>query len=117
VSNSPQGGRPCWCALPPKQRAGRRMWTAVIVASTAFLALMGFLWRFKKFRPASGAFGHLFGHWQLLTVYAAAPTAIAFGASRAASVTRSALSSKPRHRAPRRERLRKSPDSSSASMR
>jgi KAP family P-loop domain len=64
--------------LSPEQRAWRRVWTAVIVASTTFLALMGFLWLFPQFRPASGALGHLFGHWQLLTVYAAVPTAIAF---------------------------------------
>ena len=64
--------------LPPEQRAWRRVWTAIIVASTAFLALMAFLWIFPQFRPASGTLGHLFGHWQLLTIYAAVPTAIAF---------------------------------------
>ena len=64
--------------LTPEKRAWRRVWTAVIVASVAFLGLMGFLWIFPQFRPASGALGHLFGHWQLLTIYAAVPTAIAF---------------------------------------
>jgi hypothetical protein len=64
--------------LSPEQRAWRPVWTAIIAASAAFLALMGFLWIFPQFRPASGALGHLFGHWRLLTVYAAVPTAIAF---------------------------------------
>jgi hypothetical protein len=64
--------------LSPEQRAWRRVWTAVILASTAFLALMGFLWLFPQFRPSSGALGHLFGHWQLLTAYAAVPAAIGF---------------------------------------
>ncbi len=64
--------------LPPEQRAWRRVWTAVMVASAAFLGLMGFLWIFPQFRQESGALGHLFGHWQLLTIWAAAPTAIAF---------------------------------------
>jgi KAP family P-loop domain len=64
--------------LSPEQRAWRRVWTAIIVASTAFLALMGFLWIFPQFRRTSGPLGHLFGHWQLLTVYAAVPAVIGF---------------------------------------
>jgi hypothetical protein len=40
----------------------------------AFLALLGF---FPELRPESGRLGQLYGHWNVLTVYAAVPAVIA----------------------------------------
>jgi len=43
----------------------------------ALLAFLGLLWLFPELRSTSGKFGKVFGHWQILTLYAAAPAAIA----------------------------------------
>ena len=46
-------------------------------ASLIFLAFLGLLWLFPQLRGTSGKLGRLFGHWQILTLYAAAPAVIA----------------------------------------
>jgi predicted KAP-like P-loop ATPase len=63
--------------LSPEGRAWRRVWIGVVGASLVLLALLGLLWLFPQLRGTSGKLGHLFGHWQILTLYAAAPAVIA----------------------------------------
>jgi hypothetical protein len=65
--------------LSPERRAWRRVWVGLVLASSALLVLMGTLWLIPGVRPAGGALGHLFGHWQILTVYAAIPALIGVG--------------------------------------
>jgi hypothetical protein len=62
--------------LSPEGRAWRRVWTGVVAASLILLALLGLLWLFPQLRETSGKLGLLFGHWQILTLYAAAPVVI-----------------------------------------
>ena len=62
--------------LSPEGRAWRRVWIGVVTASLALLTFMGLLWLLPELRPTSGKLGKLFGHWQLVTLYAAAPAAI-----------------------------------------
>jgi KAP family P-loop domain len=49
----------------------------VVVASLALLGFLGLLWRFPQLRGKTGALGQLFGQWQVLPLYAAAPAVIA----------------------------------------
>ena len=62
--------------LSPEARAWRRVWIGVVVASLSLLGFLGLLWLFPQLRGKSGALGQLFGHWQALTLYAAAPAII-----------------------------------------
>jgi hypothetical protein len=86
VARDVSGRRPWyWRLLSPlpsvmlsqEARAWRRVWVGVVVASMALLVFLGLLWLFPELRPTSGKVGKLFGHWQILTLYAAAPAAIA----------------------------------------
>jgi predicted KAP-like P-loop ATPase len=86
VARDVGGQRPWWwrllsplpsATLSPEARAWRRVWVGVVAASLVLVAVMGFLWLFPELRPASGKLGQLPGHWQVLTLYAAAPAAIA----------------------------------------
>jgi predicted KAP-like P-loop ATPase len=63
--------------LSPESRAWRRVWLGLVGASLIFLGFLGLLWLFPQLRGTSGKLGRLFGHWQILTLYAAAPAVIA----------------------------------------
>jgi hypothetical protein len=63
--------------LSQETRAWRRVWIGVVVASITLLAFLGMLWLFPELRSTSGKLGKLFGHWQIVTLYAAVPAAIA----------------------------------------
>jgi hypothetical protein len=62
--------------LSPESRAWRRVWIGVVAASLILLAFLALLWLFPQLRGSSGKLDRLFGHWQLLTVYATAPAVI-----------------------------------------
>ena len=63
--------------LSPEGRTWRRVWMGVVLASLILLGFLGLLWGFPQLRASSGALGHLFGHWQIVAIYAAAPAIIA----------------------------------------
>lgn len=86
VARDVGGRRPWWwrllsplpsAMLSPEARAWRRVWVGVVVASLVLLGVIGFLWLFPELRPSSGKLGQLFGHWQVLPLFAAAPAVIA----------------------------------------
>ena len=62
--------------LSPESRAWRRVWMGVVAASLILLVFLGLLWLFPQLRETSGKLGLLFGHWQILTLYAAAPVIV-----------------------------------------
>src|SRR5262249_52172468 len=53
-----------------------RLWIGTVAASLILLVFLGLLWLFPQLRGTSGALGRLFGHWQVLTLYAAASVII-----------------------------------------
>jgi hypothetical protein len=62
--------------LSPQGRTWRRVWIGVLAAGLALLGVLGVLWISPQLRERSGALGQLFGHWRILTLYAAAPAVI-----------------------------------------
>jgi hypothetical protein len=62
--------------LSPEARAWRRVWIGIVVASLSLLVFLGLLWLFPQLRRESGSLGQAFGHWQVLTLYAAGPAVI-----------------------------------------